>query len=211
MNNQADTIVYDIQKIVDYQSKQRYDYNSQLNLPDESLVERLLRQFNEWLNNIFNTALDQRITTVVLIILFLLIIAYILYIIFKKHTGIFLRNKKTDGLNYDTIEENIHQIDFEKEIERAVERLDFRFAIRLKYLQTLRYLSDNELILWQIHKTPTEYYYEIGNSEIKQPFRELTTNFLQIRYGNYSASQELFDSMCSLYRQIINYGKETEK
>ena len=130
-----------------------------------------------------------------MIIFFIAVILSILFFLYKKRPELFLREKKNAPLPYNIEEENIHGIDFNTEIFMALDSGDYRLAIRLLYLQTLRFLSDGKLIEWQIHKTPTEYLYEIKNKEMKPLFFELTNRFLQVRYGNYKASNELYETM----------------
>ena len=198
MKLQADTIIYDAQKIADYQENSRFDYNSQLDIPDYSLFDVVLKWLRSLLNAIFSGKFEEDVTTPLMIILFFTAIAAVLFFLYKKRPELFMRAKKTTPLPYNIEEENIHGIDFEKELSSATEKGDYRLAIRLLYLQTLRLLSDNNLIDWQIHKTPSEYLYEIKSAEMKPLFRELTTNFLHIRYGNYVASPELYEAMHKL-------------
>ena len=213
MKYQADTIVYDAQKIAKYQADSRYDYNSQLDLPDYSWFDIIARWFNRLLNTIFSGAFEENVTTPVMIFLFIAAVAATIYFLYKKRPELFMRAKKTAPLPYLIEEENIHKIDFNKEISNALEKSDYRLATRLLYLQTLRLLSDKELINWQIHKTPTEYFYEIKNMEMKPLFHKLTNHFLQVRYGNYIASHELFETMRELQSgmKIIMEGGTDER
>lgn len=197
-----DTIIYDAQKIANYQADSRFDYNSQLDLPDYTWFDVVSRWFNRLVNSIFSGRFEENVTTPVMIILFLVALSAVLFFLYKKRPELFMRSKKTAPLPYDIEEENIHGIDFNKEISTALACGDHRLAIRLLYLQTLRFLSDNQLIDWQIHKTPTEYLYEIRNREMKPSFRELTNHFLQVRYGNYQATPELFDIMRDIQSRI---------
>ena len=198
MTFQADTIIYDAQKIADYQADGRFDYNTQLYMPDYSWFDIIKRWFNRIMNAIFSGKFEENVTTPVMIFLFIAIIISILYFLYKKRPELFTREKKVAPLPYDIEEENIHGIDFIKELSVALDCSDYRLAIRLLYLQTLRLLSDNKLIDWQIHKTPTEYLYEIRNNEMKPLFRELTNRFLRVRYGNYAATPEVYDMMHDL-------------
>jgi len=198
MKYQADTIVYDANKIAEYQADSRFDYNSQLDLQNYSWFDFIAKWFNRLLNNIFSGAFEENVTTPVMVFLFIVAVASSLYFLYKKRPELFMRTKKTAHLPYNIEEENIHKIDFNKEISNALEKRDYRLATRLIYLQTLRLLSDKELIDWQIHKTPTEYYYEIKNMEMKPLFLKLTNHFLQVRYGNYIASHELYETMLEL-------------
>jgi len=198
MTFQADTIIYDAQKIADYQADGRFDYNTQLYMPDYSWFDIIIKWFNRIMNAIFSGKFEENVTTPVMIFLFIAIIISILYFLYKKRPELFKREKKVAPLPYDIEEENIHGIDFIKELSVALDCSDYRLAIRLLYLQTLRLLSDNKLIDWQIHKTPTEYLYEIRNNEMKPLFRELTNRFLRVRYGNYAATPEVYDMMHDL-------------
>jgi len=199
---QADTLIYDTNKIAKYQSDSNFDYLAQIDMPDYSWFELVTRWFNRLINTIFSGRFNEKVTTPILLILFLLMFVAVLYFLYKKRPELFLRSKKRINIPYSVEEENIHHIDFEKEIDTALQVKDYRLAIRLLYLHTLRFLSDNKLIEWQIHKTPTEYLYEISDKEMKQPFRLLTNHFLQVRYGNYQASFELFETMHDLQSNI---------
>ena len=202
MTFQADTIIYDAQKIADYHADSRFDYNAQLYMPDYSWFDFIKMWFNRLMNAIFSGKFEENVTTPIMIFLFFAIIISILFFLYKKRPELFMREKKIAPLPYDIEEENIHGIDFNKEIYTALDCSDYRLAIRLLYLQTLRLLSDNNLIDWQIHKTPTEYLYEIRNHEMKPLFRELTNRFLRVRYGNYTATPELYDTMRNLQTDI---------
>ena len=197
-----DTIRYDVEKIADYQSDGRYDYLSQIDLPDYSWFELVSRWFNRLINSIFSGRFEEKVTTPFMIFIFFLMVAAVLFFLYKTRPELFMRSKKKISIPYTIEEENIHRIDFDKEIASALQSMDYRLAIRLLYLQTLRFLSDNSQIDWQIHKTPTEYLYEITGHEMKQPFRLLTNHFLQVRYGNYVASSELFHTMLDLQTSI---------
>ncbi|MDR0742967.1 MAG: DUF4129 domain-containing protein [Tannerella sp.] len=203
MTFRADTLLYDTQKIADYQADSRFDYSSQLNMPEYTWFDMVSRWFNRLLNSIFSGRMEEKYTTPIMILLFLIVILTVLFFLYKKRPELFMRSKKIRSpLPYDIEEENIHGIDFKKEISAALDSGNYRLAIRLLYLHTLRILSDSQLIDWQIHKTPTEYLYEIKNKDLRLPFRELTNHFLQIRYGNYNASPELYETMLEIREYI---------
>jgi hypothetical protein len=202
-----DTLIYDAKKITDYQSDSNFDYLSQLDLTDYSWFELISRWFNRLINSIFSGKFEENVTTPLMIIIFLILIVATLYFLYKKRPELFIRSKKKISIPYTVEEENIHRINFEKEIASALQNKDYRLAIRMLYLQTLRFLSDNNQIEWQIHKTPTEYFYEVSNNEIKKPFRLFTNHFLHVRYGNYLASGQLYETMLDLQTSIIHLKK----
>ena len=207
---QADTIIYDIKKIAEYQANKRYDYNSQLDMPEYSWFEIVSKWFNRLINSLFRGSFEEKYTTPVMIFIFVVLLCAVLIFLYKKRPELFMRSKKTEKIPYTVEEENIHKIDFANEIAEALYREDYRLSIRLLYLQTLRFLSDHQLIDWQIHKTPTEYLYEVKNKAMKQPLRELTHHFLQVRYGNYDASLTLFETMLDFQKLIQEEERRNE-
>ena len=85
-------------------------------------------------------------------------------------------------------EDTIYGVDFAERIADALARTDYREAVRLLYLQTLKQLSDGKRIDWQLYKTPTQYIYEVR----LPAFRQMTNHFLRVRYGNFEATETLF-------------------
>lgn len=209
----SDTICYNAARIAEYQSDARYDYNSQLQMSDTGLTEIIRQWLAHILRRLFRNAEVDTIDTWtgwVLIGGFVLVLALAIYFIRKKHPALFMREKKMPDLPYDVEEENIYGVDFEKELSAALTSNDFRSAVRLLYLQTLRFLADKQRIDWRIFKTPTEYIYELKPAVLRPVFRDFMNRFLQVRYSNYQATPELFDAMRELQRQIREGGEEHE-
>ncbi|MDO4704326.1 DUF4129 domain-containing protein [Tannerella sp.] len=213
MLHSADTIRYNTDKIAEYQADARYDYNSQLQMSDVSLTDIIRRWLGDILRGLFRNAADDTIYSLtgwILIGLVVLVLALVVYLIWRKHPSLFMREKNMSGLAYEVEEENIYGVDFEKELSAALASSDFRSAVRIIYLQTLRFLADKEWIDWRIFKTPTEYMYELKPATSRPAFRDFTNRFLQVRYGNYQATPELFAAMRELQRQIREGGEEHE-
>ncbi|MDR2470019.1 MAG: DUF4129 domain-containing protein [Tannerella sp.] len=205
----VDTLVYDADKIAAYQADKRFDYNSQLGVPEFDLSGWLRKIISEWLIRPL-TAGDTTndIFRLLLIVFFVVAVGLVVYFIYKKRPEFFTREKK-NPLAYEVEEENIYRINFEHELAKALETGDFRRAVRVLYLQTLRLVADRQWIDWQIYKTPTEYTYELKPARLKIVFRDFTNCFLQVRYGNIRATRDMFDIMCVL-RDEIRKGGEHE-
>ena len=108
--------------------------------------------------------------------------------------------KAKDEDDYEVVEDTIYGIDFEKEIADAIESGNYRKAIRLRYLQCLKTLSDNDAIDWRIHKTPTQYTREFKNED----FKNLTRQYVLVRYGGYKATPEIYEYICDKYKIIVS-------
>ena len=99
-------------------------------------------------------------------------------------------------------EDTIYGVDFAERIADALARTDYREAVRLLYLQTLKQLSDGKRIDWQLYKTPTQYIYEVR----LPAFRQMTNHFLRVRYGNFEATETLFHAMRDLQKEVEKGG-----
>ena len=197
LTSPADTLVCDTVQIAKWQSNPAYDYNRELITPEINVFEWFRRQFGELLQKIFGNTLVAEYSEVVLICIAVLILVLVIWFVYKKRPELFMRSRKST-LPYTVGEDTIYGVDFAERIADALARTDYREAVRLLYLQTLKRLSDEKRIDWQPSKTPTQYI-----NEVRIPvFRQLTNHFLRVRYGNFEATRELFDSMKSLQEEI---------
>ena len=103
--------------------------------------------------------------------------------------------------------ENIHEINFDAEIEKAVSQNNFRLAVRLLYLKCLKQLSDRDLINWQINKTNSNYVFELEDSNQRETFRLLTNRFEYVWYGEFFIDKNAFTDINLLFQNFSNFIK----
>jgi hypothetical protein len=178
----------------------------------KTLWERLM----EWLNRQFaklteyesyNTMWD-----ILIYILIALAVVAILFGIYKSEIkGLFFSNKNKNGLNVSEVLEDIHSIDYEKMIEEAIAGKNYRYAIRLNYLRSLKFLSDKEIINWKINKTNREFLKEIKSNNIKSKFEKLTTDFESIWYGGFEIDQMAYIHLQSNYSDFNSSLEVTQR
>ncbi|MEP7318149.1 MAG: DUF4129 domain-containing protein [Panacibacter sp.] len=122
----------------------------------------------------------------------------IAFFIFKvmrmNRMALFEATAKT-GTAYSVEDENIHAISFESAIQQALQNGNYRLAIRYLYLQSLKILTDKNLIAWLPNKTNTDYLRELNKTGIQQPFRDITNIFEYAWYGNLTVTEEDFGGM----------------
>lgn len=131
-------------------------------------------------------------------------VALVLYIVIKAigTENIFRKKSKETILPYDVITENIHEIDYEKELQRLISEKKFRLAVRLLYLRTLKTLSDAEMIYWQPDKTNYNYLMEINTPELRNDFGRLTLQFDYIWYGDFPVDEVKFEPIKQSFTQF---------
>ena len=102
----------------------------------------------------------------------------------------------TEGL------ENIHQISFDEELDRALKNNDFRLAVRLLYLRTLKTLNTRGRIKWELDKTNSHYVQELQNPIHREAFRSLTYRFEYIWYGSFRIDAPLYEKINRSFQEF---------
>ena len=171
-------------KLNEYKQDSDFQYDL-VEQPVTSLWDRFWNWFWLKVNEMLSTESGKRTFSVVLI---LFAVAVIVFAVMKltgmNSAGLFGSKNTGEGLPYSTSEEDIHAISFEEAIEKAVNEGNLRLAVRLLYLQSLKKLSDRELIHWQIDKTNIAYVHELGGTRYQQSFSQLTADFERNWYGD---------------------------
>jgi hypothetical protein len=114
-------------------------------------------------------------------------------------SNIFKKEPRQAALPYNESLENIYEIDFDNEIETALAQRNYKLAIRLLYLVSLKQLNDAHLIHWQIDKTNQAYLDELSNTEQRQSFTVLTRQFEYVWYGNFPVDSSSFQNIRTLF------------
>ncbi|MBQ8657199.1 MAG: DUF4129 domain-containing protein [Prevotella sp.] len=198
----ADTIVYNASRISEWQQMDDFDYNRETVESQTSILQWLLTQLLEFFNELLHQALNLEQTYWIFIAVIVVLLAVAVWVIYRTKPALFGWRKK-DQMDYELEEDNIYGIDFDAELHKALERKNYREAVRLKYLQTLKLLTERERIDWQLHKTPTQYTLEFDDAQ----FRQMTNHFLRIRYGYFEATEEIYHEVAELYAALAKGGE----
>ncbi|AHM60626.1 hypothetical protein D770_11845 [Flammeovirgaceae bacterium 311] len=105
------------------------------------------------------------------------------------------------GVN-EGITENIHALDFEKEIGSAVEQQEFKRAVRLLYLASLKRLADAGLIRFEPGKTNRQYQRELRSPQCSSRFASLGHVFEYAWYGDFPVNEQLYQQAEQEYREL---------
>ncbi|CAM3701778.1 DUF4129 domain-containing protein [Pontibacter korlensis] len=175
----------------------------------ETFWERLKYRIQQWLREVLYKGQASGFWEV---LLYLLIAAAIVLIVIKmQHVDVgSLLGKKASNTEtpYDVFEENIHELDLKALIAEAVEQHDYRKAVRLHYLQSLKHLTDMGLIQWKPGKTNRSYIAEIQDDGVRREFEQLTGMFEYVWYGGAALGDGLFSSARAEFTQFDNLVKQ---
>ena len=188
----ADTLAADSTRLHDIFDGVAYNYDNELmDTESRSLLEMFFQWLEEWLQKLINNVApddpDNRwLWWIVAIALLLLLV----WLISRSKLRLFT-SKGKDKEEYTIEDDNIYAFDFDSEIADALAGGNYRHACRMVYLQTLRRLSDAQLVDWRPYKTPTQYTAECSH----ESFVAMTQQFLRVRYGNRPASRDTYNQM----------------
>ena len=133
-------------------------------------------------------------------------IIFIIYVV-SKSLGIdpiqvLMGGSRKIEVPYTESVEDINSINFDEEIEKAIAQKDYRIAVRLLYLRSLKQLSDMQLIHWQIDKTNSAYVNELTDPSQKQIFSLITRQFEYVWYGNFMIDKQAFINIALLFQDF---------
>ncbi len=109
-------------------------------------------------------------------------------------------SEKTDATLEDV---DIHAINYEQQIADALTKNDYRLAVRLWFLRTLKSLSDKELVNWRIDKTNSDYFYELSGTAYQQEFGEISNVYDYIWYGEFPVDQSSYSKAEEKFRDLF--------
>jgi hypothetical protein len=163
-------------------------------------------RFLTWLGNLFNRLLITVVTTnwisvAVYIISGVVLIYVILRLLKIDALKMFYSGADKGVMKSASIEEDIHAMDFDELIKQAIAMKQYRIAIRLTFLQSLKLLSDKHYIEWIPGKTNHDYLDELRDSRLRNGFGELNFYFEYAWYGNFTVHEEMLGRVRNIFSE----------
>lgn len=196
----TDTLSCDSALLHQFRSDEAYDYVRELQAPDLGWWDWSMSKIERFLSELFSIHGNSDFRIVIYIIIALAFVALVVFLLYRCRFKLFGRTGSV--ANEEDEEDNIYGVDFEAIYAKAMAQKDYYKAVRIIYLRMLRWLSDNNKIMWQLYKTPTQYTREF----LSVDFQRMTTAFMRVRYGNYQSSEELVRLMIDLESKIKKGG-----
>jgi hypothetical protein len=208
---------FDTQTIATYKADKDFQYEK-----DNPKNISLWQAFKNWLfrkllgMEISESAGDNIENTIYFFLALVMLWAMVKLINADVFSIFYIGNKsQSTQLTGEWLTDNIHGIDFDKQITEAVNQKNYRIAVRLFYLYTLKKLADKQLIAWEINKTNHDYTTELSNSaagsRLHQDFEQATYYFEYVWYGDFKVNDSQFEKAKLLYEQFMQKIDSTKK
>ena len=183
---------YDTDKLKELKDSGDFDYVEEKTEPP-SLFRRIWNYFISMLQKIFNAATGTPVGKVLIYIgLGVLLLVVIIKILGINPRDVFYGTSDKGKAELDFFEENIHDLDFDQLLTEALSAQDYKLAIRLTYLKTLKLLSDRLLVDWEAGKTNYEYLNELKQADLRSSFKTLSYHFDYAWYGDFDVDEDIY-------------------
>jgi hypothetical protein len=113
----------------------------------------------------------------------------------NSNANLFRRKSKMLGSEAEEFVEtdNIFEINYQREIDKAVSNGNYRFAIRLLFLRVLKNLSEKRVIDYTHDRTNFDYLSQVHSTKYYNDFFRLTLNYEYSWYGQFDIDAQKFD------------------
>ncbi len=122
-------------------------------------------------------------------------VAVLIWFIISSDIQLFKRPAPTVAKQEEDelINQSIFDISYDIEIQKAISSQNFRLAIRLLYLQTLKRLAEENIINYKQERTNSDYVMQLFNTSYYKDFFRLTRHFEYAWYGQLPVAPASFD------------------
>lgn len=189
----------DTSKLDELRRSDDFDYRQPPTIA-ESLWDRFLSWLGQMFGWLFSNAVNTPWGNVLLYALGIIVLAAIVMMLLRVDAlRVFYSGSDKGMTNYQTISENIHEMDFENLIRDALIKKEYRNGVRLTFLYSLKLLSDKQHLQWKPGKTNHDYLEELRESELRTGFNELSFYFDYTWYGEFAVNETLFNRVQSIF------------
>ena len=144
---------------------------------------------SSFLNNLLNQQWFKTFVWIVIIVGFLAVMVwYLAY----SNISLFKPAAKPIVTDEDHLPLNIFEINYNKEIDKAMSDENYRQAIRLMFLQLLKRMDENEIIKYQQDLTNFDYRMQLQGTHYEPPFKNLVTFYEYAWYGKWQPGKTIF-------------------
>jgi hypothetical protein len=141
--------------------------------------------------------------TLIWIIIIGVFITVLIWFLIASDVRLFRKKPTVLQSNIDAeITEDIFSVNYEEELEKAIQDENYRLGVRLMYLHVLRLFSESNIIQYKIERTNSDYLLQLFNTSYYKDFFRLTRNFDYVWYGKFDISAAAFNMIQQDYTKL---------
>jgi len=129
----------------------------------------------------------------------------IIYFLLQNKISFFSKEAVSSSQSSETdAHEDIFNLAYNDRIKKAEAEQNYRVAVRLIFLQTLKLLSDTNHIKYQPDYTNLNYLQQLHQSNLYNDFSKVTRSYEYVWYGKFEISSEAYASLKKDFLMLQN-------
>jgi hypothetical protein len=142
-------------------------------------------------------------TTLMWIIIIGIFVTAVIYFLAQNKINIFSKESISSSDNESNEEgEDIFHLSYTKLIQNAEKGKDYRNAVRLMFLQTLKLLSDTNAIHYQPDYTNFDYLQQLKPTKYHNEFFDVMHNYEYVWYGKFDISAAQYTAIKNKFLKL---------
>jgi uncharacterized protein DUF4129 len=129
----------------------------------------------------------------------------IIYFLLQNKINFFSKEAASSSQSSETnAHEDIFNLSYNERIKKAETEQNYRVAVRLIFLQTLKLLSDTNHIKYQPDYTNLNYLQQLHQSNLYNDFSKVTRSYEYVWYGKFKISSENYAAIKKDFLMLQN-------
>jgi len=143
---------------------------------------------------------------VALIVIIIGVLSFLIFLILKRFFNFFEEKVSSGNIIQviESLEDNLHEADIDKLLRQALELQEYKLAVRILYLKTIKLLTDCNIISWKKDKTNARYVSEMYNHKLGKHFAFLTRVYEQAWFSSYEIDVNRFKLISDEFNVFFN-------
>lgn len=204
-----ETLIVDESLMQEIKEKSEFNYERTYNDVTwwDDFTRWLSQKWNQLMNALFGDIQPDSfiyfLTQVLPYIIVIGVIIFIIWLFIKLNPGqnVLAKTEKNE-IYFSNEEELIKTKDLAKLKAEALEKKNYRLAVRYWYLQTLQNLDRLELIEYEFEKTNSDYAEELKSKSFAESFKQTTNYYNFAWYGGFDVNEIQFQKINQLFNKL---------
>ena len=166
---------------------------------DPAYRDSLLKAINSQLTEEQRQSFEQQpwFRTLIWCIIIGVFLGALIYFLLQNKIDLFAKDSTRSATGTVAENENadIFQIPYSELLRKAEQEGNYRGAVRLLYLQTLKLLSEANIIHYQPDYTNLHYIEQLYQTKFYNEFSAVTRHYEYVWYGKFEISQALYSTI----------------
>jgi len=125
------------------------------------------------------------------------------YFLLANKINIFSRSGKNNAATaVDGEDVDLFNIPYQDLLQKAYAEKNYRLAVRILYLQTLKLLSEKNVIAFQADYTNMDYLQQLSQTMFYKDFFAITRHYEYVWYGGFAVSEPAFYTIQTDFNSI---------